>query len=194
MLGSYAGSPGPTSEYSIDDGTPISFTGPINGTVELYQQIFYQSPTLTDGEHTITWKLVKGDWFWFDELTYVPSSASSKPKTPIGPIVGGVIAGLIVVVALVFLALFWRKRRRARHMYSPGVFRHRFPSVTFKFLTLDQQPYKPKLRTFTKSLYPSACTPRIHNHFTIAPFHNASRVWACRLYPPPPRPHRRFPK
>ncbi|KZP07799.1 hypothetical protein FIBSPDRAFT_965368 [Athelia psychrophila] len=123
VLGSYAGSPGPTSEYSIDDGPPILFTGSVNSTVELYDRVFYKSVLLADGEHTITLKLVAGDWFWFDEFMYVPSSASSststsKPKTVIGAIVGGVIARLIAVVTLVFLRLFWRKRRREHHMYG----------------------------------------------------------------------------
>ncbi|KZP07789.1 hypothetical protein FIBSPDRAFT_1052773 [Athelia psychrophila] len=145
VLGSYAGSPRPTSEYSIDNGPPTSFTGLVNATVELYDQVFYQSPPLVDGEHTLTLKLVAGDWFWFDELRFLPSSASSKPKAPIGAIVGGVLAGLIAVVALVFLWLFWRKRRRERHMYSPALQAetanfHEAEIVPFSMYAADPQP------------------------------------------------------
>lgn len=68
VLGSYA-YPGPTSQHSIDDGPPVSFTPTISTTDELYDQVFFNSGQLTDGEHKITLKLVSGDWFWFDEIT-----------------------------------------------------------------------------------------------------------------------------
>jgi hypothetical protein len=42
----------------------------------------------------------------------------SKSKTPIGPIVGGVVGGVVVLAVLGF-ALWWRRRRRARRTQAP---------------------------------------------------------------------------
>ncbi|KAF7984902.1 hypothetical protein HWV62_10911 [Athelia sp. TMB] len=122
VLGSY-GSTGPTSQYSIDDGPPTTFTPMFNTSSEIYSQVFYTSPVLDAGEHKITIALVSGDWYWFDEFQYVPSSASTHPKAkaPVGAIIGGVIGGVVVVLGLLLLLLRWRKRRRGNHVYSPAL-------------------------------------------------------------------------
>ena len=60
VLGSYADPP-PTSEYTIDNGAPTQFTPSLATNQEIYDQVFYTSPELDDGEHTISLTLIAGD-------------------------------------------------------------------------------------------------------------------------------------
>lgn len=116
MIGSYGGV-GPTSQYSIDDGPDTTYKPSVNASTEVYGQTFYKSPQLSAGEHKLNLQVVAGDWYWLDEITYVPLPA----KPPIGAIVGGVIGGLIIIAAAMFLYLRWRKRSRLSRVYSPGM-------------------------------------------------------------------------
>lgn len=55
------------------------------------------------------------------QIGSLPGQLATKPKTPIGPIVGGVIAGVVVIALIVFLV--WRfvirPRRKAMQQWDP---------------------------------------------------------------------------
>lgn len=76
-----------TSSYVVDHSNPVNFTAPISSSV-LYNQQWYASPPLDDGQHTITVKAVSVNSdavFWFDYLEYVGSldpNTTSQSLTP----------------------------------------------------------------------------------------------------------------
>ena len=166
------GSDTPRSSYLLDVATPSIYAAG-KTRVTLFQRMFFQSPTLTDGEHTLLITNLGTGELWIDYIVYTPSvsvssSASSLPpstppssstltpsstvtvipsKTPvitsiaskpsptsssdIGPpgqpnsntsdgrssipvpaVVGGAIGALILIIALVFGMLYYRKRAK----------------------------------------------------------------------------------
>lgn len=73
-----AGVPAPVSIYSLDDGSPATFTASQESTT-LYSQIFYESPPLQDGSHTLViTSTVENSFFWLDFITVTPVANSSS--------------------------------------------------------------------------------------------------------------------
>ncbi|KAI0078972.1 hypothetical protein K474DRAFT_748853 [Panus rudis PR-1116 ss-1] len=148
VVGSIAASNGSSgaliSTYSVDNATASSFIAP-NSTTDLDSQEFYESPTLSAGEHVlvVTVKSASDDTpYFFDLLGYVPlteqpsasyvssafatpsgavtggadSSSSHKSSVPIGAIVGGVVGGVALLVISI-IAIFFLCRRRSGKPY-----------------------------------------------------------------------------
>ncbi|KIJ91276.1 hypothetical protein K443DRAFT_686168 [Laccaria amethystina LaAM-08-1] len=68
----------PISSYTVDSNTPVVFTGKSQATIQ-YKQLFFQSPTLSAGTHTLTiTNNVDGDQLFLDFLSVVPSDPSSS--------------------------------------------------------------------------------------------------------------------
>ena len=80
---------GSRSSYSVDVSTPVIFTTDPSKT-PTYQQPFFKSPTLTDGEHTLLVTDVGTGELWIDYILYVqsapqpdsPSSSSDSSSPP----------------------------------------------------------------------------------------------------------------
>lgn len=125
----------PQSTYVLDNASPVTFTAP-NSTTQVYRQLFYQSPTLQDGGHSlvITFAGPPNAWFWLDYLQHTPSKIAAVASTSVanaasatasggtsasrsngGAIAGGVVGGVavFVIVALGFFLLGRRRTRRS---------------------------------------------------------------------------------
>src|SRR6266568_5013635 len=48
-----SGTDSPQSSYTIDGSGLVTYTSPQDGNVQ-YKQLFYESPTLPNGQHTLT--------------------------------------------------------------------------------------------------------------------------------------------
>lgn len=80
----------PTSAYLLDGGSP-SLYAPGKSNTMVYQHLFYQSPTLANGEHTLLITDAGSGMLWIDYLSYTPSvppqsvsslaSSSHSPST-----------------------------------------------------------------------------------------------------------------
>lgn len=75
------------STYTIDLSAPVTFTNP-NLTQYTSRQLFFESPVLQDGSHTLTViapdSVIGLPWtpVWFDYLTYIPSSSNVTSTSP----------------------------------------------------------------------------------------------------------------
>ncbi|KAG6810757.1 hypothetical protein H0H92_010466 [Tricholoma furcatifolium] len=146
-----------TSSYQIDDDTPVSVTlSPTSYT--LYQQLFFQSPSLQDGKHTLVVTSVSGgytfsiDYFAINSTSSSSPSISSLPSSSVsaaisssstqpnsqtssatssshaGAIAGGVFAALLFI-SLPIAAFFWYRRRKARR--APSRFAPKTPDPSW---------------------------------------------------------------
>jgi len=132
-----------SATYAIDDRDPVTFR--LNGlpqgaTPTLYNQIFFSTPELPAGRHSL--HVVHGgtdgetpltlDYLIITNSSSIPNSTSipnaSTPstsdnpvhQTPIGAIVGGVVGGVVLVILLLVL-LLWKRRRRRGVQLQGGV-------------------------------------------------------------------------
>lgn len=116
MSGSVAAS------YSIDGSAPTSFGTDLDANTNQSNVIQFSSPSLGHGPHSL---VVSHDGSGGDSLYFQyflvkngadPSTVSQESKggkkTSIGPIVGGVIGGLVLIGLMV--AFFFFKRRQSR--------------------------------------------------------------------------------
>ncbi|KAF9461385.1 hypothetical protein BDZ94DRAFT_1323387 [Collybia nuda] len=72
------------SQYSIDNASPLIFQAPSRSSTE-YGKLFYQSPILSDGEHTLVVTSLSDNTFYLDFLTIAveetsPSASTSTPQ------------------------------------------------------------------------------------------------------------------
>lgn len=68
----------PVSSYTVDSNTPVVFNGKSQATTQ-YKQLFFQSPTLPAGMHTLTiTNNVDGDQLFLDFFAVIPSNPSSS--------------------------------------------------------------------------------------------------------------------
>ncbi|KDR67101.1 hypothetical protein GALMADRAFT_105961 [Galerina marginata CBS 339.88] len=124
-----------SATYSIDGSTPVSFplTGLKAGETEAYNQIFFQTPQLSPGKHHL--EVVHGgnaqttplslDYFVITNATLPsgkinPNLSTTKSKVPVGMVVGGAIAGVFVVFAIVLLYLRFRPKKKGIEKYAPA--------------------------------------------------------------------------
>lgn len=135
------------STYTLDASRPATFTAPHwtpppNASTSRAQQLFFRSPVLPDGRHTLLVTGVVADsGFWVDyfnvtgrepglldwdeaagsDASATPTSTPTPPEartknTPTGAIAGGVVGGVLALIAAVVLLWYWRRRRRALAM------------------------------------------------------------------------------
>ncbi|KAF9458137.1 hypothetical protein BDZ94DRAFT_1271524 [Collybia nuda] len=72
----------PISTYSVDGSSSTTFAPSLGSSPE-YRKLFYASPPLKDGEHTLViTSIVKDCFFWLDYIEYTPTSLSKPPSTP----------------------------------------------------------------------------------------------------------------
>jgi len=120
----------PVTSYSIDNGTAFTYTAPTTNST-LYQQLFYDTYNLKAGMHTltVTVKNIHPSEYWLDYAVICTEPATNgdtaKSNSHVGPIVGGVLGG-IVVFLLAGLFFLWHRRR----LQSRGI---EIASVTHKF-------------------------------------------------------------
>jgi hypothetical protein len=86
----------PVSTYSIDGSSSSTFA-PTIGKVPVHKMLYYQSPPLQDGEHTLViTSLAKDSYFWLDYFEVTPSI--SEPPPPILP--PDIITTNVVVITI----------------------------------------------------------------------------------------------
>ncbi|KAJ8522182.1 hypothetical protein ONZ45_g1235 [Pleurotus djamor] len=147
----------PNSSYVLDGTNPVRFSGPRTGGI-LYQQLFYQSPTLPNLEHTLQVTVLdEGSRYFLDFLavrsppqpTITSSSTSTTPSatesspagsdsagsssgssTNVGAIVGGVVGGVAFLLLLAGL-LWWFRRKRSTSTDPRGDMDYAGPQTTF---------------------------------------------------------------
>jgi len=67
----------PVSTYVVDGSSPVTYPGPVP-SLTLFNQLFYQSPTLDDGDHTLVVRFeTQSGWLWLDYFIYTPSTTTS---------------------------------------------------------------------------------------------------------------------
>ncbi|KAJ7147338.1 hypothetical protein C8R46DRAFT_547485 [Mycena filopes] len=83
VVGSFDASTSCTGTFSID-GDVTTFISPVASTALNHQEI-WSSPTLPDGSHTLTYRVVScssssstAGYVWFDYILYTPSPSASK--------------------------------------------------------------------------------------------------------------------
>lgn len=148
MVGALApvnGSDPPISTYTVDDGSPVVFTASSNVTQTQYGQTFFLQQSLFASEHTLVINVTRASAqtpFLFDYIGFIPISSptnslapsgipSPSPSTvagydnkgsppPFGPIVGGVVGGLALLVFVGLGLFFLFGRRRDGQPYFSG--------------------------------------------------------------------------
>ncbi|KAF7368604.1 hypothetical protein MVEN_00184300 [Mycena venus] len=127
-----------SASYTIDGGIPITFPlyglSPSNQNTTQYNSLFFTTPTLSDGFHSLT--VTHGgdidhtplavNYFYVTNTTGTslvqtsapsPTSSSNSNTLPrrsrTGIIAGGAIGGL-VLLALLAVLCFWRRKRKTR--------------------------------------------------------------------------------
>lgn len=124
-----------SASYSIDGGAPLSFKlaglSPTT-TTTVYNQLFFTTPDLPAGPHSIVVTYNGGGGFTpfttdylYITNTSLPQPSSTSPSTPqnstgnspghsppIGAIIGGVLGGLALIALLLFFIWWWRRRER----------------------------------------------------------------------------------
>ncbi|PPR06789.1 hypothetical protein CVT24_011289 [Panaeolus cyanescens] len=135
-----------TAEYAVDDGkpTPFRLAGlPSSQSMEQYNQAFFQTPLLPQGQHTL--KITyRGDnattplthsFFMVQRDPIIPSTGDTdaaagnntasnssgtqddrhdKSRTGIAGIVGGVVGGMVLMGLLIGLIIWFRRHRRVQ--------------------------------------------------------------------------------
>ena len=131
----------PSSSYSIDDGTSTNFTAPLDIATTQYDKAFFQVQGLSpDSEHTLAVNVLYASDnapYLFDYIGYIPltqpsttssmanapgtglpiPSANSSSSKPIGPIIGGVVGGVALVLLAAATLYFYISRRRLGRPY-----------------------------------------------------------------------------
>ena len=72
--------PSCNSTYQLDSASPSVYTSPFLIASTIWNQRYYQSSQLEDGEHTLIISASCGagtQWYWLDYITYVPSALES---------------------------------------------------------------------------------------------------------------------
>ncbi|KDR79448.1 hypothetical protein GALMADRAFT_277838 [Galerina marginata CBS 339.88] len=126
---------GVVTSYSVDGAQAAQVTSTA-GSGDTYNVLFWQSPTLTSKQHNLVVKMVQVNanagpgegTIWFDYFqitdpvqntpgpsaqTPVPTIAHRKTQTShLGPIVGGIVAVLALIIGGILLVFLLRRRRR----------------------------------------------------------------------------------
>ena len=134
--------------YSIDGGNPTSFqlAGlPTGSNNELFNQIFFTTPTLAPGQHNLLVVNGGNNQTTPLNLDYIiltnsapssttsagtsPSATSSSAHngqgavstgshTPVGAIAGGVVGGVVAIIAVVVAVLLFRRQQKGKQGHS----------------------------------------------------------------------------
>ncbi|EIW81212.1 hypothetical protein CONPUDRAFT_73002 [Coniophora puteana RWD-64-598 SS2] len=72
----------PISNYTIDSGTPVSFSVDLFPTAAVFGQQFFATDTLSgDAEHTLVITNVQdGAWLWIDDLVFTPYDVAAEAR------------------------------------------------------------------------------------------------------------------
>ncbi len=134
------------SSYSVDGSPPMNYTPPSNLTDDswyLHQQFFHTE--LEQGNHSllISFPSLSGrERFWLDYILYGPttstnithfprasaiptsSTSTNKSSLDVGAIVGGCIAGTVLII-IIFAILRYRKARTRKSASTPALSNYR---------------------------------------------------------------------
>jgi len=121
---------GVLTNYSVDGASPAQVTSQA-GSGDTFNQQFWNSPTLNEGDHELLVTMVKVNpdsqpgegTIWFDYFLATDPRIQSNPNKSknIGAIVGGVIGGVFFLIVIVALALVALRRRNSRHLEHASV-------------------------------------------------------------------------
>ncbi|KAJ7823825.1 hypothetical protein B0H14DRAFT_1308212 [Mycena olivaceomarginata] len=128
-------SAGVNTSYKIDGG-PITTVPSDPSAKDSYQQLFWQSNPLRTGPHILLVKMVAVNnkagpgegtvWFDYFNVTHARSPSPSSPKkTSHAALVGGVTAGVVVLIMALSLLFLYNRRRKRKYKSTPSA-----PSTT----------------------------------------------------------------
>ncbi|KAF8064350.1 hypothetical protein FPV67DRAFT_216773 [Lyophyllum atratum] len=76
----------PISTYSIDGSSSVTYSA-VPGSKAQYKQRYFQSPDLSDGEHTLViTSTVANAYFWLDYLEFAPAVEAPPAPAPQDPV------------------------------------------------------------------------------------------------------------
>lgn len=134
------------SSYSLDGGSKLLYSAPLNQTDVTYHNTFYNSPSVPLGLHSLAVQLEDvgaGGIFWLDYMTYtipraddtLPSTSAVIPETshtlanssaansvtgndiPIGVLVPAIIVPICVTLIFMLVGVWWIVKRRRAEWY-----------------------------------------------------------------------------
>ncbi|KAI0684583.1 hypothetical protein BC835DRAFT_1310487 [Cytidiella melzeri] len=120
---------------ALDGGAPLSLNG--SAPVLRYQNMLYYAGGLSNGSHTLTVsnadnsglffdldKVVVSEWGEWNDTEVIPehngtstntTSVNGMSKIPTGPVVGGIIAAVVLSIFTAFSVFLFLRRRRQRN-------------------------------------------------------------------------------
>ncbi|KAF7313975.1 Peroxidase [Mycena chlorophos] len=199
--------------YKVDQAKPVNFT--LNGLSSdetQYNVLMFATPPLENTQHSLVVTYggdnqhtplvlqnfyvtnVSEPFFNLSSSTSASSSATSKPSarshTPVGAIAGGVVAGVLVLIAIASF-LLWRRRRR-KAMEVPSTLPRPFlmgmtesdPSRPPRVFVSENRPAAQR-RPFSGSSYPLSSTdyPSVIYADSRGPRSDVSRPLSSSDYP-----------
>ncbi|KAJ7185332.1 hypothetical protein C8R46DRAFT_1060162 [Mycena filopes] len=130
-----------SATISIDKGPLVSYVATNQSSTVTSNNLIFDSGTISEGSHTLVVTAQNANPLWIDYFlvtpnspgfsvsssastsatsapssssTAVDSTAHSKKKTPVGAIVGPIVAVLLLAALAAFLFFFCRRRRQSR--------------------------------------------------------------------------------
>jgi len=157
----------PISNYTIDSGTPVSFSIDLFPTAAVFGQQFFATDALNgDVEHRLVITNVQdGGWLWIDDLVFTPYDASPSPTPNPSPAsssssatlssshlsaggIAGAVIGSLAAVILIVAAVYRYQSRRKRDLRTGAWF-------SGSKWTLSQRTLPRFLQSDTATIYPS---------------------------------------
>ena len=136
----HVGFANPISSYSVDGSTPVNYRANQTQSVQFNQQ-FYKSPVLPDGDHTlVVTNTLYSDALYLDYFIIQPANetSSSPSSSPTGlpqssttessgslsrrtiAIIAGSVGACAGVVILLTIFFFWFRRQKRRKQAQPS--------------------------------------------------------------------------
>ncbi|KAF7342439.1 Amidohydro-rel domain-containing protein [Mycena venus] len=128
VYGTYnSSSAGVKTSYKIDGGQPTTVSSRVSQQ-DSYRQLFWQSTPVGIGPHTLVVSMVAVNskaaggegtvWFDYFRVSHAVASPSVPKAASHAALIGGVIAGVVVLIAAGLLFLYLRRKRKYKSKLS----------------------------------------------------------------------------
>ncbi|KAF8816634.1 hypothetical protein BYT27DRAFT_7181457 [Phlegmacium glaucopus] len=190
------------SSYSIDNGTATTFNASEQAAFVFQQKLFQSAPLSASTPHTLVATLDNNATFFIDYFLITPvvsstsssatssssstlsttstiptassSAQSHSSKVPLGPVLGGTLGGVALLIIAIFV--FWFSRRRLKdenQRLKTQVQAYAEPHLT---PTFPMQQYPPHASSDTASVYPIISSYTQHPTPGVIPSSKAAQL------------------